>query len=66
MGLVIFGVTAMVFNYSAKHEHRTAFPEQGRFYPSRWYAIEQIPRHKMCVNQCSIGGRKRSLKTIRE
>jgi len=45
MGLVIFGVTAMVFNYSAKHEHRTAFPEQGRFYPSRWYAIRQIPRH---------------------
>jgi len=37
MGAVIFGLTAMTFNYSAKHEYRTKMPEPDRFYPSRWY-----------------------------
>lgn len=37
MGLVVFGITATAFSYSARNEYRTKFPEEGRFFPSRWY-----------------------------
>ena len=35
MGLVIFGITAVVWSISADREYRTRFPEPGRFFPSR-------------------------------
>lgn len=37
MAGVIIGITAMVWNISAERERRTRFPEEGRFYPSRWW-----------------------------
>lgn len=42
MGLVVFGVTAMAWTYSARNEYRTRFPEEGRFFPSRWFVIDQL------------------------
>ena len=36
MAGVIIGITAMVWSISADREVRTKFPEEGRFYPSRW------------------------------
>lgn len=33
--LVIFGITALVFKYSADHEYRPRMPEKDRFFPSR-------------------------------
>lgn len=32
---VVFGITAMAWSVSADREHRTKFPEPGRFFPSR-------------------------------
>ncbi|EGS21388.1 uncharacterized protein CTHT_0032450 [Thermochaetoides thermophila DSM 1495] len=40
-GLVIFGITAMVWKYSAEHEVRHKMPEPDRFYPSRYW-VKQI------------------------
>lgn len=37
MGLVIFGITAFAWKISAEREFRAKFPEEGRFFPSRWY-----------------------------
>jgi len=34
-GMVIVGVTAMMWKLSAEREVRTKFPEEGRFFPSR-------------------------------
>ena len=36
MATVVFTITAAVFMTSANLEERTKFPEEGRFYPSRW------------------------------
>jgi len=36
MAGVIIGITAMVWSISADRETRTKFPEEGRFFPSRW------------------------------
>jgi hypothetical protein len=36
MGVVMLGITACAFAVSADREERTSFPEEGRFYPSRW------------------------------
>ena len=38
MCVVVFGITAMVWSFSAEHEHRWRMPEKGRFFPSRQYA----------------------------
>ena len=35
MAGVVFGIAAMAFSVSADREHRTKFPEAGRFFPSR-------------------------------
>lgn len=37
IGAVALGIIAMTFNLSAEREYRTKFPEEGRFFPSRWY-----------------------------
>lgn len=37
IGSTALGLAALLFNYSAQHEHRDKFPEPGRFFPSRWY-----------------------------
>lgn len=37
MATVILGITAYAFSISADREYRTKFPEEGRFFPSRWY-----------------------------
>jgi len=34
-GMVIVGLTAMMWKLSAEREVRTKFPEEGRFFPSR-------------------------------
>ena len=36
-GVVIFGITALVWKLSADREYRHKMPEPGRFYPSRKY-----------------------------
>jgi hypothetical protein len=36
MAAVIVGITAMAWGVSANLEERTKFPEEGRFFPSRW------------------------------
>ncbi|KFY71705.1 hypothetical protein V499_08107 [Pseudogymnoascus sp. VKM F-103] len=46
----IFGVTAMSWKYSAENEYRTKFPEQGRFYPSRYWS-KQIIEHEKEVKE---------------
>ena len=35
VGVVMFGILAMAWKYSADHEYRTKMPEPDRFYPSR-------------------------------
>ncbi|KAK2787402.1 hypothetical protein FQN53_005313 [Emmonsiellopsis sp. PD_33] len=45
IGLVGFGIAAMAFSVSAQKEIRTKFPEQGRFFPSRWWS-KQIVEHE--------------------
>ncbi|EEQ88778.1 hypothetical protein RJZ56_004336 [Blastomyces dermatitidis] len=45
IGAVMFGVAAMAFSVSADREVRTKFPEQGRFFPSRWWS-KQIGEHE--------------------
>ncbi|KAI5285593.1 hypothetical protein KEM54_000452 [Ascosphaera aggregata] len=37
LGLVTLGIATMVFQASANLEHRNRMPEEGRFFPSRWY-----------------------------
>lgn len=46
MAGVVIGITAMAWNISADREVRTKFPEEGRFYPSRWwvYCYEYVYR----------------------
>ncbi|MCJ1245782.1 hypothetical protein MMC30_002986 [Trapelia coarctata] len=45
MAGVVIGITAMAWNISAEREVRTRFPEEGRFYPSRWWS-KQIIEHE--------------------
>ncbi|KAI9860113.1 MAG: hypothetical protein M1824_003351 [Vezdaea acicularis] len=45
MGLVIFGITAFAWKISAEREFRAKFPEEGRFFPSRWWS-KQIIEHE--------------------
>jgi len=42
---VVFGITALAWNLSAQREVRTRFPEEGRFFPSRWWS-KQIIEHE--------------------
>lgn len=42
MAGVIIGITAMVWSVSADREIRTRFPEEGRFFPSRWSVYESL------------------------
>lgn len=37
MAAVILGITAMAWSISADREQRSRFPEERRFFPSRWY-----------------------------
>lgn len=37
MAGVVIGITALAWNISADREVRTKFPEEGRFFPSRWW-----------------------------
>ncbi|EPE33675.1 hypothetical protein GLAREA_06688 [Glarea lozoyensis ATCC 20868] len=46
IGVGILGVTAMFFNLSAQRETRTKFPEEGRFYPSRYWSKQIIEHEK--------------------
>ncbi|KAL8921319.1 MAG: hypothetical protein Q9172_004092 [Xanthocarpia lactea] len=46
MGVVIVGITAMVWSISAEREYRTRFPEPGRFYPSRYWTRQIIEHEK--------------------
>jgi len=45
MGLVIFGITALAWRVSAEREVRYRMPEEGRFYPSRYWS-RQIVEHE--------------------
>ncbi|CAD6501217.1 BgTH12-01471 [Blumeria graminis f. sp. triticale] len=45
MGAVIFGITALMFKLSAEREYRDKFPEEGRFFPSRYWS-KQIIEHE--------------------
>ncbi|EEQ28858.1 hypothetical protein McanMca71_001078 [Microsporum canis] len=48
IGTTALGFAALLFNYSAQHEHRDKFPEPGRFFPSRWWS-KQIIEHERAV-----------------
>ncbi|THX96278.1 hypothetical protein D6C98_07237 [Aureobasidium pullulans] len=45
MGLAVFTVAAVFFSLSADREHRYKMPEQGRFFPSRYWS-RQIREHE--------------------
>jgi len=45
MGAVVIGLTALMFNLSAEREFRTKMPEEGRFFPSRYWS-KQIREHE--------------------
>ncbi|KAL1955568.1 hypothetical protein VTO42DRAFT_8447 [Malbranchea cinnamomea] len=45
IGAVALGIAAMAFKLSAEREYRTKFPEEGRFFPSRWWS-KQIIDHE--------------------
>ncbi|CAG8971250.1 hypothetical protein HYALB_00001416 [Hymenoscyphus albidus] len=53
MGACVFGVTAMMWNLSAQREHRYKFPEQGRFFPSRYWSKQIIEHEKAQKNDSS-------------
>ena len=42
MAAVMIGITAMAWSVSAEREVRTRFPEEGRFFPSRWYVLAKL------------------------
>ncbi|RKF73731.1 hypothetical protein GcM1_242002 [Golovinomyces cichoracearum] len=46
MGLFIFGITGLMFRLSADRETRTKFPEEGRFFPSRYWSKQIIEHEK--------------------
>jgi len=50
MGMVIFGITAMMFKLSADREFRNDFPAEGRFFPSRNWS-KQIKEHERQVKE---------------
>ncbi|PSS25848.1 hypothetical protein M430DRAFT_134690 [Amorphotheca resinae ATCC 22711] len=45
LGAVVFGIAAAAFKLSADNEVRTKFPEEGRFFPSRYWS-KQIVEHE--------------------
>ncbi|KAA6407014.1 MAG: hypothetical protein FRX48_09080 [Lasallia pustulata] len=45
MAAVILGITAMAWSISADREQRSRFPEERRFFPSRWWS-KQIVEHE--------------------
>ncbi|KAE9363641.1 hypothetical protein N431DRAFT_474655 [Stipitochalara longipes BDJ] len=45
-GMVIVGLTAMMWKLSAEREFRTKFPEDGRFFPSRYWSKQIIEHEK--------------------
>jgi len=46
MGVVIASITAFAWRTSAIKEDRFKFPEQGRFFPSRWWSRQIIEHEK--------------------
>ncbi|RYP19285.1 hypothetical protein DL767_009674 [Monosporascus sp. MG133] len=42
---VIVGITALAWKLSAEREYRHKMPEQGRFFPSRYWS-KQIKQHE--------------------
>ncbi|KAF2010404.1 hypothetical protein BU24DRAFT_467048 [Aaosphaeria arxii CBS 175.79] len=45
MGAVLLGIVGMAWNLSANREYRDKMPEQGRFFPSRYWS-KQIVEHE--------------------
>jgi hypothetical protein len=45
MGLVLSSIVGMVWMVSANREYRDKMPEQGRFFPSRYWS-KQIVEHE--------------------
>ncbi|KAK4043422.1 hypothetical protein C8A01DRAFT_32548 [Parachaetomium inaequale] len=52
-GVVIFGITALVWKLSADREYRHKMPEQGRFYPSRNWS-KQIIAHDQAQEKAAL------------
>ncbi|TGO82662.1 hypothetical protein BPOR_0783g00050 [Botrytis porri] len=50
MATVIVGITAGMWKLSAEREFRTKFPEEGRFFPSRYWS-KQIKEHEAQKNK---------------
>ncbi|KAF2473001.1 uncharacterized protein BDR25DRAFT_302550 [Lindgomyces ingoldianus] len=50
MGAVIFGITALCWSVSADREYRDKMPEQGRFFPSRYWS-RQIVEYERKVKE---------------
>ncbi|OAL47551.1 hypothetical protein IQ07DRAFT_646480 [Pyrenochaeta sp. DS3sAY3a] len=44
LGLAMVGITGLAWRFSAEHEYRDKMPEQGRFFPSRYWS-KQIIEH---------------------
>ncbi|KAK4231377.1 hypothetical protein QBC38DRAFT_506790 [Podospora fimiseda] len=55
-GVVIFGITAMVWKLSAEREFRHKMPEQGRFYPSRYWTKQIVEHEKAEKEKASKSG----------
>ncbi|KAL2189661.1 hypothetical protein L209DRAFT_132804 [Thermothelomyces heterothallicus CBS 203.75] len=52
-GVVIFGITALVWKLSAEREFRHKMPEPGRFYPSRNWS-KQIIEHERAQEKAAL------------
>lgn len=63
-GVIIFGITAMVWKMSADKEYRHKMPEQGRFYPSRKYVSTYISVQRRWLTGATVtAGASRSRST---
>ncbi|KAI9780408.1 MAG: hypothetical protein M1816_002866 [Peltula sp. TS41687] len=51
MATVIVGITAFVWSVSADREVRTKFPEEGRFFPSRWWSRQIIDHERQAKGE---------------
>ncbi|KAG9244202.1 hypothetical protein BJ878DRAFT_507299 [Calycina marina] len=49
---VIIGITGLMWRLSAQREYRTKFPEEGRFFPSRYWS-KGIIEHEKQQNEAS-------------
>ncbi|KAF2999019.1 hypothetical protein E8E13_008133 [Curvularia kusanoi] len=51
VGLALVSIVGMVWSISANREHRDKMPEQGRFFPSRYWSKQIVEHEKKLKEQ---------------